>query len=119
MDNEPVLGAYLDQIDDAAARSDGSGVRDLIDELDAACRSGSQPSAALHLIVVRRLTKAALVGTLDPVVAAAAAETAICSLLSGLTRFNRKAVLIREAPSTPRQSWARPAGTLPGWRMSA
>ena len=85
MDKEPVLGAYLDQIDDAAARSDGSGVRDLVEELDASCRSGSQPSAALHLIVVRRLTKAALVGTLDPVVAAAAAETAIGSLLSGLT----------------------------------
>ena len=78
-----VLNAYLGQLDEAAARSDGNGVRDLADELTTipAAVHGSA-IAALHLDVVRRLAKAALVGKLDPVVAAVAAETLINSLLT-------------------------------------
>jgi hypothetical protein len=84
MDGDQVLGAYLGQLDEAAARSDGNGVRDLVEEL-AASGSGSQAAAALHLIVTHRLAKAALAGKLDPLVASAAIETVIGSVLTGLT----------------------------------
>jgi hypothetical protein len=84
MDGDRVLGAYLGQLDEAAARSDGNGVRDLVEEL-AVSGSGSQATAALHLIVTHRLAKAALVGKLDPLVASAAIETVIGSVLTGLT----------------------------------
>ena len=78
-----VLNAYLGELDEAAARSDGNGVRDLADELATipATAPGSA-IAALHLDVVHRLAKAALVGKLDPVVAVAAADTLIDSLLT-------------------------------------
>lgn len=74
--------AYLGQLDEAAARSDGNGVRDLADELAATpdATSGTA-TTALHLEVVHRLAKAALVGTLDPVVASTAADALIGSLL--------------------------------------
>jgi hypothetical protein len=83
MDGDPVLGAYLGQLDEAAARSDGNGVRDLVEEL-AASGTGSHAAAAVHLIVMHRLAKAALVGKLDPLVASAAIETVVGSVLTGL-----------------------------------
>jgi len=83
MNEDRLLSAYLGQIDDAAARSDGSGVRDLTDELATAGDASSGPATvALHLEVVHRLARAALVGKLDPVVASAAAEMLIGSLLA-------------------------------------
>ena len=90
MSDSPVLRAYLGQLEDAAARSDGNGVRALADELAAAFGGGSggggggggQAAVALHLEVMHRLAKAALVGKLDPVVAATAAEMLIDSLLA-------------------------------------
>lgn len=83
MRGDHVLNAYLGQLDEAAARSDGNGVRDLADELTTIPTTTSGPAiAALHLEVVHRLAKAALVGKLDPVVAAAAADTLIGSLLT-------------------------------------
>lgn len=82
MNADPVLTAYLGQLDEAAARSDGNGVRDLADELAAASGArGGQAAATLHLEVVHRLAKAALVGKLDPGVASAAAEMLIGSAL--------------------------------------
>jgi hypothetical protein len=80
-----VVSAYLGQLDEAAARSDGNGVRDLADQLAQARGPGSgQPYFVLHLEVVHRLAKAALVGKLDPVVASSAAEMLIGSLLGRL-----------------------------------
>ena len=62
MNEDRLLSAYLGQVDDAAARSDGSGVRDLAEELAAAADASSGPATvALHLEVVHRLAKAALV----------------------------------------------------------
>jgi len=82
MNEDRLLSAYLGQIDDAAARSDGSGVRDLADELAAAADASSgTATVALYLEVVHRLARAALIGKLDPVVASAAAEMLIGSLL--------------------------------------
>jgi hypothetical protein len=83
MSEHRLLGAYLGQLDDAAARSDGSGVRDLADELAAAADASSGlATVALHLEVVHRLSRAALVGKLDPVVASAAADMLLGSLLA-------------------------------------
>lgn len=83
MTEDRLLSAYLGQIDDAAARSDGSGVRDLADQLASAGDAGSSlASVALHLEVVHRLVRAALVGKLDPVVASGAAEMLISSILT-------------------------------------
>jgi hypothetical protein len=83
MNEDRLLSAYLGQVDDAAARSDGSGVRDLADELASAAEASARlATAALHLEVVHRLARAALVGKLDPVVASAAAEMLISSLLA-------------------------------------
>jgi hypothetical protein len=82
MSEDRLLSAYLGQVDDAAARSDGSGVRDLAEELASAADASSGPATvALHLEVVHRLARAALVGKLDPVVASAAADMLISSLL--------------------------------------
>ena len=70
-----LMNAYLGQLDEAAARSDGNGVRDLADELAEASGAGGGPAAAaLRMEVVQRLARAALVGKLDPVVASGAAE---------------------------------------------
>jgi hypothetical protein len=83
MNEDRLLSAYLGQVDDAAARSDGSGVRNLADELASAADASSGPATvALHLEVVHRLARAALVGKLDPVVASAAAEMLIGSLVT-------------------------------------
>jgi hypothetical protein len=86
MTEDPLLSAYLGQVDDAAARSDGSGIRDLADQLAAAAGTSSGlATVALHLEVVHRLARAALVGKLDPVVASGAAEMLISSLLTRAT----------------------------------
>ena len=77
----PAVGAYLRQLDEAAAHSDGNGVRDLADELAETGRSGGRAALVLHMEVVHRLAKAALVGKLDPVVSSSAAEMLIGSLL--------------------------------------
>jgi hypothetical protein len=66
-------------------------VRDLADELaGASARRGGQLCAgrealALHLEVIHRLAKAALVGTLDPVVASSSAGTLTASLLARIS----------------------------------
>lgn len=88
---EPVLAAYLAEIQQAAARSDGNGVHDLVDQLTAAARglsrhAGERSLLGLHLEVVHRLAKPALVGELDPVVASSAAETLLASLLGCVDR---------------------------------
>jgi hypothetical protein len=98
MRDDPILNAYLAQLDEAAARSDGNGIRDLADELALAPAADSGPAmAALHLEVVHRLAKAALVGKLDPVVASTAADTLISSLLTSV--------------ASPRDSPADPAAS--------
>jgi hypothetical protein len=85
MREDQVLTAYLGQLGEAAARSDGNGVRDLADELATAPDTANGTAAAvLHLDVIHRLAKAALVGDLDPVVASGAAEVLIGSLLTRL-----------------------------------
>ena len=82
MSADRVLNAYLGQLDEAAARSDGNGVRDLADELaEASAARGCPAAAALRMEVVQWLARAALVGKLDPVVASGAAEMLIGSLL--------------------------------------
>jgi len=80
----PVLAAYLAELDQAAARSDGNGVVDLVEQLTAAPvePGGAAAALALHPQVIHRLAKAALVGALDPVVAASAAETLAGSVLA-------------------------------------
>lgn len=85
---EAVIAAYLGELDRAASRSDGGAVRDLAAELATALADNSRagpaaPAAlAVHLEAAHRLAKAALVGSLDPVVAAAAGRTLIESLLA-------------------------------------
>ncbi len=79
--NHPVVSAYLGQLDEAAAHSDGNGVRDLADELAGTGGPGGRAGLVLHMEVVHRLAKTALVGKLDPVVASSAAEMLIGSLL--------------------------------------
>ncbi len=83
MRENPVLNAYRGQFDEAAARSDGNGVRELADELATTPVTMNGTGAlALHLEVVHRLAKAALVGKLDPVIASGAAEVLVGSLLT-------------------------------------
>ena len=79
----PVLNAYLGQLDEAAARSDGNGIRELAEQLSTIpVTMNGTATLALHLDVTHRLVKAALVGKLDPVVGSAAAEVLIGSLLA-------------------------------------
>ena len=100
----PVLNAYLGQLDEAAARSDGNGVRELAEELSTIRATMNGTAAlALHLDVTHRLAKAALVGKLDPVVGSAAAEVLIGSLL---TRAATPCGTGSEAPDTHRAAGA-------------
>jgi hypothetical protein len=83
MREDHVLNAYLGQLNEAAARSDGNGVRDLADQLATIPVTASDTAIlALHLDVMHRLAKAALVGMLDPVVASGAAQDLLTSLLT-------------------------------------
>ena len=83
MREDHVLNAYLGQLNEAAARSDGNGVRDLADQLATIPVTASGTAIlALHLDVIHRLAKAALVGMLDPVVASGAAQDLLTSLLT-------------------------------------
>jgi hypothetical protein len=80
-----VLRAYLAELDRAVSGSDDGVVRDLAGQLAAGPgvgAGGGRAVWALHLEVVHRLAKAALVGELDPVVAASAADTLVGSLLA-------------------------------------
>jgi hypothetical protein len=83
MREDRVVSAYLGQLDDAAARSDGNGVRELAGQLSSTTHGGGGPAGlALHLDVMQRLAKSVLVGALDPLVATAAADSLIESLLA-------------------------------------
>lgn len=83
MREDRVVSAYLGQLDDAAARSDGNGVRELAGQLSSMSHRRSAPAVlALHLDVIQRLAKSVLVGKLDPLVATAAAESLMESLLA-------------------------------------
>lgn len=82
MRDEQVLGAFLGQVDDAVARSDGNGVRDLAGELAAAAKGRTDAaSIMLNLDVTHRLAKSALLGKLDALVATTAASELVRSLL--------------------------------------
>jgi len=81
---DPVIAAFLGHFDELAARSDGNGIADLVEELagDSTPARSGPATTALHLQVLHRLAKAALVGKLDAVVASASAEALVDSLLS-------------------------------------
>jgi hypothetical protein len=82
MREDRVVSAYLGQIDDAAARSDGNGVRELAGQLGGTRHGGGGPAVlALHLDVMQRLARSVLAGALDPLVATAAAGSLLESLL--------------------------------------
>jgi hypothetical protein len=100
----PVLNAYLGQLDEAAARSDGNGVRELAEQLSTTPAAMNAATLALHLDVTHRLVKAALVGKLDPVVGSGAAEVLIGSLMT------RAATL--GAPSANSMDAHRAAGVM-------
>ena len=78
---EAVVAAYLGQLDQSASGSDGGSVQDLAAEL-ASAAPATRAAFALHMEVVHRLAKAALVGKLDPVVASSAAAALVESLLA-------------------------------------
>jgi hypothetical protein len=83
MPEDRVVSAYLGQLDDTAARSDGNGVRELAAQLSSTAHGAGGPAAlALHLDVMQRLAKSVLAGALDPLVATAAAESLVESLLA-------------------------------------
>jgi hypothetical protein len=46
MGDDPVLNSYLGQLDEAATRSDGNGVRDLADEMASGSSTASRTAAA-------------------------------------------------------------------------
>jgi hypothetical protein len=119
MRDDRVLNAYLGQLDEAAARSDGNGVRDLADEL-ASAPGGGIATAALHLDVVHRLAKAALVGRLDPVVASGAAQVLLGSLHSPSPLPSQDCPATRPAPSWPgyAPSHPPPAAKPEHWRLA-
>ncbi len=81
MRDDRVVAAYLGQLDDAAARSDGNGVRELAGQLSSTTRGRGGPAVlALHLDVIQRLARSVLAGALDPLVATAAADSLMESL---------------------------------------
>lgn len=83
MSGHPVITAFLGQLDESAARSDSNGISALVEELadDSAQGRHGPATTALHLQVLHRIVKAALVGKLDAVVAASASEAVVDSLL--------------------------------------
>lgn len=99
MRRDAVVTAYLGGVNESAARSDGNGIDDLVEQLagdSTAVRQLNvgpvQPvgmglaAVALHLEVMHKLVKASMVGTLDPVVATSAVETLVDSLVRSANR---------------------------------
>jgi hypothetical protein len=83
MREDRVVSAYLGQLDDAAARSDGNGVRELAGQLGSTTHGRGGPAVlALHLDVMQRLARSVLAGALDPLVATTAADSLMESLLA-------------------------------------
>ncbi|MFI9585080.1 hypothetical protein ACIHCQ_25260 [Streptomyces sp. NPDC052236] len=84
LSDDPVVAAYLGTLDQAISSNDPTGIRNLVGQLvDARVSAPANENAvALHLEVLHRLTRAALVRGADPVVVTGCANSLIDSVLS-------------------------------------
>ncbi|WP_250298641.1 MULTISPECIES: hypothetical protein [unclassified Streptomyces] len=83
LSNDPLIAAYLGTLDQIISRNDPSGIRNLVGQLIAARvpAPANENSVALHLEVLHRLCRAALVRGADPVVVTGSAESLVRSIL--------------------------------------
>ncbi|MEV8566728.1 hypothetical protein AB0436_14335 [Streptomyces sp. NPDC051322] len=84
LSDDPVVAAYLGTLDQTISSNDPTGIRNLVGQLvDARVPApANENSAALHLEVLHRLSRAALVRGADPVVVTGSAERIVGSILS-------------------------------------
>ncbi|WP_327297406.1 hypothetical protein [Streptomyces sp. NBC_01197] len=84
LSDDPVVAAYLGALDQTISKNDPAGIRNLVGQLIVvrvpAPANGN--SVALHLEVLHRLCRAALVRGADPVVVTGSAEALISSVLA-------------------------------------
>ncbi|WP_371538096.1 hypothetical protein OG210_20380 [Streptomyces sp. NBC_00466] len=83
LSDDPVVAAYLGTLDQAISGNDPASIRNLVGQLvDAHVPAPANENAvALHLEVLHRLSRAALVRGADPIVVAGSADTLISSIL--------------------------------------
>ncbi|MEV6791647.1 hypothetical protein AB0M87_06545 [Streptomyces sp. NPDC051320] len=84
LSDDPVVAAYLGTLDQSISGNDPTGIRNLVGQLiDARVPApANENSVALHLEVLHRLSRAALVRGADPIVVTGSAERLIGSILA-------------------------------------
>ncbi|MET9554978.1 hypothetical protein [Streptomyces sp. NPDC006645] len=94
--DDPAVAAFLGALDQAISTNDPTGVRNLVGQLigPSTHSFAGASSVALHLEVLHRLARAALVRGADPVVVIGCAESLISSLLRRVRELDDPAVVL-------------------------
>ncbi|MGW4030441.1 hypothetical protein ACWEFL_14130 [Streptomyces sp. NPDC004838] len=96
LSDDPVVAAYLSTLDQVISGNDPTGIRNLVGQLvDADVPAPAKENlAALHLEVLHRLARAALVRGADPVVVTDCANSLIDSILTQCRSFRDTAAVL-------------------------
>ncbi|MCF3122512.1 hypothetical protein IPZ68_22810 [Streptomyces arenae] len=99
LSNDPVVAAYLGALDQVISGNDPNGIRNLVSQLTDmdVPAAAVEYTAALHLEVLHRLCRAALVRGTDPVVVVGCAEALVHSLIRQVRTLPDPAVALGEA----------------------
>ncbi|MGV9878305.1 hypothetical protein [Streptomyces sp. NPDC003006] len=97
--DDPVVAAYLGALDQVISGNDPNGIGNLVlqlTEMDVPAPA-DEHAAALHLEVLHRLCRAALVRGTDPVVVVGCAESIVASFIRGVRTLPNPAVALGAA----------------------
>ncbi|WP_030568845.1 hypothetical protein [Streptomyces aureocirculatus] len=99
LSDDPVVSAYLGALDQVISSNDPNGIRNLVLQLTGmnVPAPANEDAAALHLEVLHRLCRAALVRGTDPVVVVGCAESIVESLVRQVRALPDPAVALGEA----------------------
>lgn len=99
LSDDPVVASYLGALDQVISGNDPNGIRNLVLQLTSAHvpAPASEDVAALHLEVLHRLCRAALVRGTDPVVVVECADSIVHSLIRRVRALPDPAVALGEA----------------------
>ncbi|WP_447037690.1 hypothetical protein [Streptomyces sp. DSM 118878] len=99
LSDDPVVAAYLGALDQVISGNDPNGIRNIVAQLTDVNvpPPANEDAAALHLEVLHRLCRAALVRGTDPVVVVGCADLIIGSLIRQVRTLPDSAVALGEA----------------------
>lgn len=99
VNSHPAVSAYLGALDQVISGNDPTGIRNLVGQLTDAQElvPGNEQAAALHLEVLHRLCRAALVRGTDPVVVVGCADALVGSVLKQARALPDPAVALGES----------------------